>query len=146
MNDKGSGLAKWESLMNAAREARNRAYVPYSRFQVGAALLDREGRIHYGCNVENAAYGPTNCAERTAMFRAIADGCEPGTFQAIAVIGDTAGPIAPCGVCRQVLMELGGPDMPVVMGNLHGDIAVMTVGELLPGAFTSADLHLNEQS
>ncbi|WP_127533016.1 cytidine deaminase [Paenibacillus kobensis] len=140
MNEARNGLAKWESLMNAAREARKRAYVPYSHFQVGAALLDREGRIHYGCNVENAAYGPTNCAERTALFRAIADGCEPGTFQAIAVIGDTSGPIAPCGVCRQVLMELGGPDMPVVMGNLHGDISVMSVSELLPGAFTSADL------
>ncbi|GFN30343.1 cytidine deaminase [Paenibacillus xylaniclasticus] len=146
MSDTAGSFAKWDSLMNAAREARKRAYVPYSRFKVGAALLDREGRIHYGCNVENAAYGPTNCAERTALFRAIADGCEPGTFQAIAVIGDTSGPIAPCGVCRQVLMELGGPDMPVVMGNLQGDIVVMSVGQLLPGAFTSADLNNDQQA
>ncbi|MBD3917963.1 cytidine deaminase [Paenibacillus sp. PR3] len=141
MSEAANRLQQWGELMDAAREARNRAYVPYSHFQVGAALMDKDGRIHYGCNVENAAYGPTNCAERTALFRAIADGCQPGTFQAIAVIGDTDGPIAPCGVCRQVLLELCGPDMPVVMGNLHGDRAVMTVGELLPGAFSAADLN-----
>lgn len=133
--------SEWQQLMNAAREARERAYVPYSRFQVGAALLDGEGQIHYGCNVENAAYGPTNCAERTALFRAIADGRSARSFQAIAVIGDTDQPIAPCGVCRQVLIELGGPDLTVIMGNLRGDIAVATVAELLPGAFTSADLN-----
>lgn len=141
MSEASNRLQQWGELMDAAREARNRAYVPYSHFQVGAALIDKDGRVHYGCNVENAAYGPTNCAERTALFRAIADGCQPGTFQAIAVIGDTDGPIAPCGVCRQVLLELCGPDMPVVMGNLHGDRAVMTVGELLPGAFSAADLN-----
>jgi cytidine deaminase len=141
MSEATNRLQQWGELMNAAREARNRAYVPYSHFQVGAALLDQDGRIHYGCNVENAAYGPTNCAERTALFRAVADGCQPGTFQAIAVIGDTNGPIAPCGVCRQVLLELCGPDMPIVMGNLQGDRAVMTVGELLPGAFSAADLN-----
>ncbi|GMK40092.1 cytidine deaminase [Paenibacillus sp. CCS19] len=141
MSEAANRLQRWGDLMNAAREARSRAYVPYSHFQVGAALLDQEGRIHHGCNVENAAYGPTNCAERTALFRAIADGCKPGTFQAIAVIGDTEGPIAPCGVCRQVLLELCGPDMPVVMGNLQGDRTVMTVGELLPGAFSAADLN-----
>jgi cytidine deaminase, homotetrameric len=141
MSEAANRLHQWDGLMDAAREARNRAYVPYSHFQVGAALMDKDGHIHYGCNVENAAYGPTNCAERTALFRAIADGCQPGTFQAIAVIGDTDGPIAPCGVCRQVLLELCGPDMPVVMGNLHGDQAVMTVGELLPGAFSADDLN-----
>ncbi|EFM12770.1 cytidine deaminase [Paenibacillus curdlanolyticus YK9] len=134
---------EWRQLMNAAREARERAYVPYSHFQVGAALLDANGHIHYGCNVENAAYGPTNCAERTALFRAIADGCGPQSFRAIAVIGDTAAPITPCGVCRQVLIELGGPALPVIMGNLNGDIVVKTVGELLPGAFTSSDLNEN---
>ena len=75
------------ALMNAAKEAMSRAYVPYSNFQVGAALLDDEGHVHYGCNVENAAYSPTNCAERTALFRAVADGKRPGQFQAIAVIG-----------------------------------------------------------
>ena len=127
-------------LLNQAIEAMKRAYVPYSHFRVGAALLDAEGHVHYGCNVENAAYSPTNCAERTALFRAIADGCEPKSFKAIAVAGDTEGPIAPCGVCRQVLIELCNPDMPVIMGNVNGDMTVMTVADLLPGAFDVASL------
>jgi cytidine deaminase len=127
-------------LLNLAKEARERAYAPYSRFKVGCALLDRHGHVHLGCNVENAAYGPTNCAERTALFRAIADGEPRGSFQAIAVVGDTRKPISPCGVCRQVLIELCSPDMPVYLGNLAGEVMVMTVRELLPGAFTQEDL------
>ncbi|WP_042162761.1 cytidine deaminase [Paenibacillus gorillae] len=135
------GLSEdYKTLLADAKEAMARAYTPYSNFQVGAALLDNEGRIHYGCNIENAAYGPTNCAERTALFSAIATGLRPGQFKAIAVIGRTDGPIAPCGVCRQVLVELCPPDMPVVMGNLQGDWAITTVAELLPGAFTPASL------
>ncbi|MFD0672063.1 cytidine deaminase [Cohnella sp. GCM10027633] len=130
-----------EQLLAAAQTARERAYVPYSGFKVGAALLDDEDRIHYGCNVENAAYGPTNCAERTALFRAVADGKRPGQFKAMAVIGETADPISPCGVCRQVIAELCGPDMPVVLGNLQGQYRVTTISELLPGAFTSSDLN-----
>lgn len=132
-----------QELIQHAKEAMKRAYVPYSNFQVGAALLDANGDIHYGCNVENAAYGPTNCAERTALFRAIADGHKAGSFQAIAVMGDTEGPISPCGVCRQVLVELCEPDMPVYLGNLKGDISETTVSALLPGAFTTKDLHIN---
>lgn len=93
-----------------------------------------------GCNVENAAYGPTNCAERTALFRAIADGEQAKSFRAMAIIGDTLQPISPCGVCRQVLVELCPPDMPVYLANLKGDISETTVAELLPGAFTSLDL------
>lgn len=131
-------------LIRHAISARDRAYVPYSGFRVGSALLDRSGRIHYGCNVENAAYGPTNCAERTALFRAIADGEEPGAFVAIAVVGDTEGPITPCGVCRQVLTELCAPEMPVIMANLRGDIARSTVSALLPGAFGPKDLTKNQ--
>ena len=127
-------------LIAQAKEAREKAYAPYSQFKVGSALLDAKGRVHLGCNIENAAYGPTNCAERTALFRAIADGELPGTFLAMAVIGDTEQPIAPCGVCRQVLVELCRPDMPVYLANLRGDINVTTVGALLPGAFTSYDL------
>ncbi|CAH1214072.1 Cytidine deaminase [Paenibacillus plantiphilus] len=126
----------WKGLLTEALEARKRAYVPYSGFQVGAALLGGDGKVHWGCNVENAAYGPTNCAERTALFRAVADGDKPGSFQAIAVVGETPEPITPCGVCRQVLAELCLPDMPVIMGNLQGDWRVMTVAELLPGAFS----------
>ncbi|MFF2481988.1 cytidine deaminase [Paenibacillus sp. NPDC058071] len=130
----------YSNLLNEAREAMNKAYVPYSNFQVGAALLDDEGHVHAGCNVENAAYGPCNCAERTALFRAVADGKRPGQFLAIGVMGDTDGPIAPCGVCRQVMVELCAPDMPVVMGNLRGEWTIMTVKELLPGAFTPSSL------
>lgn len=125
-----------QQLSEQAREAMNKAYVPYSNFRVGAALLDEHGHIHQGCNVENGAYSPCNCAERTALFRAIADGCAPRSFQAILVVGDTAGPISPCGVCRQVLSELCSPDMPVIMTNLTGARSVMTVSELLPGAFS----------
>lgn len=124
-----------QALIQAAAEARENAYAPYSRFKVGAALLDGKGRIHRGCNVENSAYGPTNCAERTALFRAIADGAAPRSFQAIAVAGDTPEPITPCGTCRQVLAELCAPDMPVYLTNLKGNIVKTTVSALLPGAF-----------
>lgn len=129
-----------QQLMEQAKLAREKAYTPYSHFKVGAALLDANGHVHAGCNVENAAYGPTNCAERTALFRAIADGCEARSFKAIAVIGDTTTPITPCGVCRQVLVELCDPSMPVYMGNLNGDFVQTSVGELLPGAFDQASL------
>ncbi|MEK3723740.1 cytidine deaminase [Paenibacillus sp. FSL H8-0034] len=128
-------------LLGRALEARENAYVPYSHFKVGSALLDSDGQVHLGCNVENAAYGPTNCAERTALFRAIADGKPPRSFRAIAVVGDTPNPITPCGVCRQVLIELCAPDMPVYMANLQGAIIETTVAELLPGAFTQNDLN-----
>lgn len=130
-----------EELIAKALEARDKAYTPYSNFKVGAALLDAGGHVHLGCNVENAAYGPTNCAERTALFRAIADGEPARSFQALAVVGDTDQPISPCGVCRQVLIELCSPDMPVYLSNLRGEVAVTNVGALLPGAFTSHDLN-----
>ncbi|MFC5532133.1 cytidine deaminase [Cohnella yongneupensis] len=130
-----------EQLLSAAQTARERAYVPYSNFKVGAVALDLDDQLHYGCNVENAAYGPTNCAERTALFRAVADGRRPGDFKAMAVIGDTDAPISPCGVCRQVIAELCAPDMPVILGNLQGHYRVTTISELLPGAFTSRDLN-----
>lgn len=130
-----------QQLIASAKEARERAYVPYSQFKVGSALLGSDGTVYLGCNVENAAYGPTNCAERTALFRAIADGEQPLSFKAIAVVGDTPQPITPCGICRQVLIELCAPDMPVYMANMNGDITETTVAGLLPGAFTSNDLN-----
>jgi cytidine deaminase len=129
-----------KALLALAAEARTRAYTPYSHFQVGAALLDESGTVHLGCNIENAAYGPTHCAERTALHRAVADGLKPGSFRALAVVGDTNGPISPCGVCRQVMLELCAPDMPVILGNLRGDWTETTVAALLPGAFSAADL------
>ncbi|MFB9325472.1 cytidine deaminase [Paenibacillus aurantiacus] len=128
--------AEWRALAEAALEARKRAYVPYSNFQVGAALLDDQGAIHLGCNVENGAYSPTNCAERTALHRAIADGHRPRSFRAIAVTGETQQPITPCGVCRQVIAELCAPDMPIIMTNTKGDWRITNITELLPGAFS----------
>jgi cytidine deaminase len=129
-----------QALIEHAIQASKRAYVPYSHFHVGCALMDEQGGLHYGCNVENAAYGPTNCAERTALFRAIADGHAPQSFRVLAVVGDTDRPITPCGVCRQVMVELCAPDMPVVMANVRGEYTITTVSDLLPGAFTSKDL------
>jgi len=103
----------FDTLLADARSARDMAYAPYSRFPVGAALLTKDGRRFNGCNVENAAYGLCNCAERTALFSAVAAGCKPGDFAAMAVIADTPGPVSPCGSCRQVMAELCDPGMPV---------------------------------
>ena len=124
-----------ERLLDEARAARERAYAPYSKFKVGAALLTKDGRVFAGCNVENASYGLCNCAERTAFFSAIAAGCRRDEFAALAVVGDTDGPIAPCGACRQVIIELGGPDLTVWLGNLRGDTRETTARQQLPDAF-----------
>jgi cytidine deaminase len=125
----------FDDLLALARSARERAYAPYSHFLVGAALLTRDGRQFGGCNVENASYGLCNCAERTALFSAVAAGCQPGDFAVLAVVGDTPGPISPCGACRQVMSELCDDAMPVLLGNLHGATQETTVGALLPGSF-----------
>jgi cytidine deaminase len=124
-----------DALLDLARQAREQAYAPYSRFLVGAALETRDGRRFLGCNVENAAYGLCNCAERTALFAAVAAGCRPGDFVRLAVIGDTEGPISPCGACRQVMSELCDAGMPVLLANLHGNVQETTVNALLPGSF-----------
>jgi len=127
--------ANLASLVRKARAARKQAYAPYSRFKVGAALLTTGGQVFTGCNVENASYGLCNCAERTALFAAIAAGCKRGEFTHLAVIGNTDGPISPCGACRQVMCELGGPKLTVIQANLRGETIVTTAGDLLPGAF-----------
>ena len=131
----------FRSLMEAATAARAFAYSPYSGYRVGAALLGKSGKIYTGCNVENAGYTPTNCAERTAVFKAISEG-ERG-FAAIAVAGglqDGEDPdCTPCGVCRQVLAEFCSPDMPVILGTPR-ELRVLTLGELLPLAFTKKNL------
>lgn len=124
-----------QQLIQEAKAAREKAYAPYSRFKVGAALLTRDGKVFHGCNVENASYGLCNCAERTALFAAVAAGYRPNQFQCLAVIGDTEGPIAPCGACRQVMIELGSPALEVVLSNLKGEIEVTSTKALLPGAF-----------
>jgi len=129
-----------DQLIEEARAARELAYAPYSAFRVGAALACRDGRVFRGCNVENASYGLCNCAERTAFFSAIAAGYRPGDFTALAVIGDTDGPISPCGACRQVILELGGNALPVVLANLKGDRKETTAAAQLPDAFGGRDL------
>ncbi len=127
-----------EALVLAAIAAREYAYAPYSGFRVGAALQVKDGPIIGGCNIENASYSLCNCAERTALFAAIAAGWKPGDFTRIAVVADTAEPVSACGACRQVMDELGGPQMVVVLANLHGNSVKTTVGQLLPGPFRLA--------
>lgn len=127
--------SRFNELMTLARRARDLAYAPYSHFLVGAAVLTRDGRQFMGCNVENASYGLCNCAERTALFSAIAAGCQRGDFAALAVIADVADPVTPCGACRQVMAELCHDAMPVILGNLHGVTQQTSVAALLPGAF-----------
>ncbi|TWT08250.1 cytidine deaminase [Planococcus sp. CPCC 101016] len=127
-----------EQLMKKAIEARGTAYVPYSNFPVGAALLSADGTVYLGCNIENAGYSMTNCAERTAVFKAVSEGVK--SFTALAVSADTPGPVSPCGACRQVLAEFCSPDMPVYLTNLKGDVQETTISELLPGAFSTEDL------
>lgn len=129
-------LSAADPLLHLARQAREQAYAPYSNFQVGAAVRTRDGRTFTGCNVENASYGLCNCAERTALFAAIAAGCRPGDFAALAVVADTPGPVSPCGACRQVMAELCDAAMPVLLANLGEAHDATTVAALLPGAFT----------
>jgi len=128
-----------DQLIEEAKKAREKAYVPYSKFEVGAALLTTDGKVYHGCNIENAAYSMCNCAERTALFKAYSEGDRD--FQLLAVVADTERPCSPCGACRQVISELCPQDMKVVLTNLKGDILETTVADLLPGAFTSEDLH-----
>ena len=128
-----------KQLIEEAKKAREKAYIPYSRFGVGAALLGADGTIYHGCNIENAAYSMCNCAERTALFSAMAQGVTE--FKALAVVADTDRPVSPCGACRQVISELCDEDMPVILTNLKGDVLELTVKELLPGAFSPEDLH-----
>ena len=131
-------------LIEEAIEARSRAYTPYSHFQVGAALLTKQGKVYKGCNIENAAYTPSNCAERTAIFKAVSEG--EREFAAIAIVGSMEGesntlPTGPCGVCRQVMAEFCSLDMPVIIAKSPADYITMTWGELLPLSFGPANLH-----
>ena len=126
-------------LIEKAFEAQKFCYTPYSNFNVGAALLGANGKIYQGCNIENAAYTPTNCAERTAVFKAVSEG--EREFRAIAVCGDAEEYLAPCGVCRQVLLEFTEPEKFVVlMAAKSGEYRKMTLAELLPASFSKSDL------
>ena len=125
-----------QKLMDCAIKARENAYSPYSHFAVGAALLCEDGTLYEGCNIENASYGLTNCAERTAIFKAVSEGHIK--FKALSVVADTEGPCAPCGACRQVMAEFKIP--LIIMGNLMGNIKIVTIEELLPFSFSECDV------
>ena len=126
-------------LLEAAKEAKKYSYAPYSNFHVGAALYCKDGSIYTGCNIENAAFTPTNCAERTAVFKAVSDGKKD--FLALAVVGDREEPLTPCGVCRQVLTEfVDGSTFEVIMEDGAGGIKVMKLEELFPASFSPKDL------
>ena len=129
-----------EKLYQAALQAYNNAYVPYSKFRVGAAILLKNGEIINGCNVENSSYGLCNCAERTTLFTAYAKGYRKDDIVKMIVLANTDRPCSPCGACRQVMSELLNPDVEVILTNIKKDVKVMTVNELLPYAFTEEDL------
>lgn len=130
-----------EALIEQAKEAMRHAYAPYSGYKVGAALLCADGTVYGGCNIENAAYSPTNCAERTAFFKAVYDGHR--AFTAIAVVGGKDGAITgafpPCGVCRQVMRELCGDDFQIYIGGADGSFQALTLAQLLPHSFSAAE-------
>lgn len=120
----------WDNLIQLAIQARDNAYAPYSNYKVGAALLTTDGKVFLGCNVENASYGPSMCAERVAIFKAVSEGYKE--FQAIAVATVNGG--TPCGVCRQVLREFA-PNLVVIVSDVKSNHRVLTLAELLPYSF-----------
>ncbi len=136
-----SGSLNEKKLIELAHEARKRAYTPYSHFQVGAALVTKQGKVYLGCNIENAAFGPSNCAERTAIFKAVSEGEK--TFTAIAIVGGSKGKIesycAPCGVCRQVMAEFCKSDFKIITAKSVDDYKIQTLAELLPDSFGGSD-------
>ena len=132
-----------KELMRLATEARKSSYSPYSGFKVGAALLSKDGRVYTGCNIENAAYTPTNCAERTAFFKAVSEGVRE--FSAIAIVGGSqdkpADFCAPCGICRQVMAEFCEEDFRILLGS-EDNFKAYTLSELLPYSFGKKDITL----
>ncbi len=129
---------KYKTLCGEAVRAKTKAYAPYSKFHVGAALLTKAGTIYLGANIENASYGLTCCAERTAVFKAVLEG--EREFDAVAIASDMKDFTPPCGACRQVLMEHGGPELDVVMVNHKDEIKSMKLKELLPLYFNDESL------
>src|SRR5699024_10036055 len=127
-----------ETLTKKAESMLEQAYVPYSKFPVGAALLTKEGEVYTGCNIENASYPLSICAERTAFFKAVSEG--KFEFEKLVVTGATEGPISPCGACRQVMAEFCDPDMPVILTNTHDQVYETTFVGLLSVAYTNKDM------
>ena len=129
----------YEMLIKEDLEARKRAYTPYSKFNVGAAVLTEEGKIYSGCNIENASYGATNCAERTAIFKAVSEGSRKIT--AVAVVGDLNSFTYPCGICRQVIVEFAlDQNIDIILAKNTKEFIVVKLKDILPGAFTKKDL------
>ena len=120
-----------QELVELARKAREFSYSPYSKFKVGAALVTHEGKVYSGCNIENASFGITNCAERTAIFKAVSEGARE--IDTIAIIADSDGPCSPCGACRQAMAEF--KVKRVIMANLKGEVKAVSLAELLPYSF-----------
>jgi len=127
-----------KELVKLAIDAREKAYVPYSKFKVGAAIEMEDGTVFTGCNIENASYGATNCAERTAIFKAVSEG--HSIIKKIAIVGDMSTYTAPCGICRQVIAEFAAKDIEIVLIKNQDEYQVKTLEEILPGAFTKEDL------
>ncbi|GAA2914857.1 cytidine deaminase [Enterococcus pseudoavium] len=127
-----------QEWIDIAIDALDKAYVPYSHFPVGACLVTKDGKTYQGLNIENASYGLSNCAERTAFFKAVSEGEKD--FSHLVIAGHTPEPISPCGACRQVMAEFCDPAMPVTLVGDNGVIKEMTVGGLLPYTFTDKDL------
>jgi cytidine deaminase len=127
-----------KELVKLAIEAREKAYVPYSKFKVGAAIEMENGTVFTGCNIENASYGATNCAERTAIFKAVSEG--HSIIKKIAIVGDMSTYTAPCGICRQVIAEFAAKDIEIILIKNEDEYVVKTLEEILPGAFTKDDL------
>lgn len=125
-------------LISKALQGRKNSYSPYSNFKVGAAVLTGDGKIYTGCNIENASYGATNCAERTAIFKAVSEGYR--TIDAIAIVGSDNDYTYPCGICRQVISEFASEYTKIILGKGENEYIVKTLGEILPGAFTKKDL------
>ncbi len=127
-------------LIKLAIEARKLAYIPYSHFAVGAAILTKDNKVFKGANVENSSYPCGICAERNAIFHAMMEGYKKDDFEALAIVADTEEPCSPCGMCRQVISELFPLNKPIYLANLKGDIKETNVKELLPFAFSESDL------
>ena len=128
-------------LIKSAIEAREMAYCPYSKFQVGAAALFEDGKIYKGCNIENASYGATNCAERTAIFNGVSNGNK--VLKALALIGDTNNFTYPCGICRQVICEFAeNKDIKIYIIKNENEVIETTLEDIMPGAFTKRDLEI----
>ena len=131
-----------KELLDIAIKAKENAYVPYSNFRVGAALLGKSGKIYTGCNVECASYGATNCAERTAVFKAVSEG--EREFEAIAITSDSNDYTFPCGICRQVIAEFG-LDIEVIASNSSGEYTVCSIKDLIPNVFTGKNIKNMEE-